>query len=431
MNPRKVAFKVLEKISFSARHLQTTLDEELNRRLGAEERDKAFTTNLLYTVLRQRLMLEFILQQVSNYHKLEKKLQLLLLLAAAEMVFLRTPDYAAVNAWVEISKTSGLKRTSGLVNGILRSLGRLQAWPLLDDSDETGFLSTSYSHPRWLVRAWLDQFGPAATRQWLQASQQEPLNAIRVNTLKISVSDMHARLQETGLLVQGHPLSRSSLVLENGVIFGFAEGLWQKQDPGAIAISELLGVRPGSRVLDMCAGVGGKSGHLAQLMENQGELLAIEISEGRARAWQKNMLRLGVTCARLWQADAASLSAHEVGLFDYILLDAPCSGLGTTGRRPDIRWRRTEDDLSAMVPLQRKLLQKAIDLLQPGGILLYATCTTARRENNGNIEWLLNRHPEIAPTWLCGAHLHEGFWQTFPEPLQCDGFFAARLQKAA
>jgi 16S rRNA (cytosine967-C5)-methyltransferase len=337
---------------------------------------------------------------------------------------------------VQASKAVGLFRASGLVNAVLRAwLRLLEDNPDLEPSplhppDSAEFLSIKYSHPLWLVEQWLTQFGPQPAADWLSACQREPRASIRVNRLKISAPELQRHLSAAAE-ISCHELEPDCLLSSSGQnsLPGFAQGWWQGQDPGASAISPLLNPIPGSRVLDMCAGIGGKTSHLAGLMQNQGELVAVEVARGRAQALEVNLRRLGVGNARILLMDACQLPYRAY--FDYILLDAPCSGLGTTRRRPDLRWRRTPQDLPPLVGLQRQLLARAVEALKPGGYLLYATCTTAEAENSGNINWLLQTCSSMGISWQEDNSLigRDNFWKTYPRFREADGFFAVRMQK--
>jgi 16S rRNA (cytosine967-C5)-methyltransferase len=429
MSARLWAYEVLETVLHTPRHLEPVLEEALNARPQADPRDKALASRLVYTVLRHKTRLEFILNRISRYNRLERRLQTILLLGSGELLLFRTAAYAVVSSWVNLSRRAGLSRAGGLVNAVLRSLDRLASLPLPPNDEAAGFLNITYSHPRWLVEEWLRQWGYEATVLWLEACQEIPPSSVRVNTLRISPEALAAEFKQAGAGAEIHPLHPWSLLLTRpaACLPGFAEGWWQGQNPGATALTAWLAPEPGSRVLDMCAGTGGKSGQLAQHMRNQGELLALDISAGRARAWRRNMARLGVNCACFREGDAAALKPEEVGKFDYILLDAPCSCLGTTGSRPDVRWKKNPASVDAAAAGQRRLLRKAAELLAPGGRMLYATCTTAFPENDGNIEWLLRQRPELRPRDLSANP--GGYWRTYPEPRQSDGFFAACLEK--
>jgi 16S rRNA (cytosine967-C5)-methyltransferase len=429
MSARLWAYEVLGTVLHTPRHLEPVLEEALAARAQADPRDKALASRLVYMVLRHRTWLEFILNRHSRYNRLERRLQTILLLASGELLLFRTAAYAAVSSWVNLSRQTGLGRASGLVNAVLRSLSRMPSPPLAPAAEPAEFLSITYSHPRWLVEEWLRQWGYDTALLWLRSCQETPPSSVRVNTLKISPEDLISELNQAGAGAEVHPLHPWSLLLARppASLPGFAQGWWQGQNPGATALTAWLAPEPGSRVLDMCAGTGGKSGQLAQHMQNRGELLALDISPGRARAWRRNMARLGVSCACFRESDAGQLKREEVGEFDYILLDAPCSCLGTTGSHPDVRWKKDPASAAAAAVGQRRLLQKAAQLLAPGGRLLYATCTTTFMENDGNIEWLLRRRPELRLRALPGNC--DGYWRSYPQPRRSDGFFAACLEK--
>ncbi len=445
MNPRLVALAVLAQVEATPRRLEALLEEELARHPRADPRDRAFTANLVYGVLRQRSWLDHLLNAFLKrpLPKLEPEVLALLRLGACEIVCLRTPDHAAVHAAVELAKARKLFRAQGLVNASLRALARGWASVAAPEAqaDPAGHLAVVYSHPRWLVDELLDRWGWEETRAWLAADQEQPRTALRANTPRIDRAGLRVLLAPLGLEMADHPLSPESLVLAGWSGRGSAppgqdEGLWQRQDPGATALTHLLGVAPGQRVLDLCAGAGGKTGHLAALMAGQGELIAVEPSPGRLRALGGNLARLGVSCARPVQADGRALPAG-LDPFDRILLDAPCTGLGVLGRRPDLRWRRGPADPARLAGLQLELALAAADLLAPGGALLYATCTVTRAENEAVVEALLAGRPELRLEWdlqaagpAAGAIGPDGYFRTMPHRHACDAFFAARLVRA-
>jgi 16S rRNA (cytosine967-C5)-methyltransferase len=327
-----------------------------------------------------------------------------------------------------------------LVNAVLRALARGWREVALPEAgaDLAGHLAVRFSHPRWLVEELLAQSAPAQVEAWLAANQEPSPVALRVNTLRGGRDELVSLLAEAGIQTTPHALCPESLVLAGAAgapagLPGFRQGLWQMQDPAASAVTTLLGVRPGQSVLDLCAGAGGKTGHLAALMENQGRLLAVDNSPGRLAALEGNLARLGVTCAQTLSADAASLD-NSLGQFQRILLDAPCSGLGTVGRRPDLRWRKTPQDPARLAALQLQLLARAADLLAPGGALLYVTCTVTRAENQQTVAALLAQRPDLRIEWdlatagpAAAAIGQDGFFRTQPHHHACDAFFAARL----
>jgi 16S rRNA (cytosine967-C5)-methyltransferase len=361
-------------------------------------------------------------------------------LGAAEIMVLGHPAYAAVNEAVGTVKARGLGSAGKLVNAALRALDRGWREVPLPTADRVpaAHLAVEFSHPLWLVKEMLGRWPVAEVAAWLQTNQEQPDLGIRVNTLKASREEVAALLATRARRVQPHPLAPESLALRGaaggaGRLPGFAEGLWQTQDPGATALGHLLGVKPGMAVLDLCAGAGGKTGHLAALMQNQGCIVAVEPAAGRAKGLKENMARLGVGIVEVVEADGRTLPPG-LGGFAAALVDAPCSGLGTAGRRPDVRWRHEPADPPRLAALQLALAQAAADALAPDGILLYCTCTVTRAENEGVVEALLASRPELRLEWVptmneaARARLGgDGFSWTIPQRDRCDAFFAARL----
>ncbi|CAO0823553.1 16S rRNA (cytosine967-C5)-methyltransferase [Desulfarculales bacterium] len=439
MNPRRAAHHILTRLQETPRRLEILMEEELARHQTADPRDRAFCVNLVYTLLRQRAWLDHLLAAFVRrpLERLDPPALWVLRLGAVELVCLRTPDHAAVHAAVALARTLGLHTVTGLVNASLRALAR--GWREVPPpaGDAASVLAVRYSHPSWLVAEILEELGSEQTEAWLTANQKPRPPALRANTLHISRDGLRELLAPSCPDLRGHPLAPESLVLAGphppvASLPGLKEGLWQMQDLGATALGCLLGAEPGMRVLDLCAGAGGKTGHLAALMQNQGELLAVELSPGRAVALKENLARLGVTCAQVLMADGTALPAG-LGLFDRILVDAPCSGLGVLGRRPDLRWRRSAGDPVRFSGLQLALARAAAGLLAPGGAVLYATCTVTRAENEEVITALLAGHPGLRLEW---SHMPvalqpcldtQGWWRTWPQDWGCDSFFAARL----
>lgn len=438
MDPRRLAFEVLAELDKSPRRLEKVLHQALGRQDRADPRHLATATNLVYLVLRNRLYLDHLLSRFVSrpLKKLDPPVLTVLRLGAAQMALGRTPEFAAVSASVDLAKATPARRGQKLINGVLRSFAKgWQEAPLPDAGQAPlEYLSLRHSHPLWMVKELASSLGSDQVEAWLRANQGQPPAAVRVNRLKNPPESLVEILKLACDEVTAHPWFEDSLILHglSGPLQkapGFREGLWQGQDPGATGLSPLLGAGPGMRVLDLCAGSGGKTGHLAALMNNQGQLWAVEPSAGRCRALGENLKRLGVTCAKVMQMDGAQLPLATEP-FDCILVDAPCTGLGTLGRRPDLRWRKSPGGVKAMAALQLSLLEHAARLLKPGGAMLYATCTFTRAENEQVVKALLAARPNLCLKWpqpapaLVGG---DGFFRTLPHLHGCDGFFAARL----
>lgn len=437
MTPRRAALDILLRLDAAPKRLESLLFETLGRMERSQPRDRALASRLVYTVLRNRLYLDFLLNRFVSrpLAKLDPAVLQILRLGAAELLFMNTPDHAAVHAAVELAKSGPARRAQGMVNGALRSLARSRKKLPSPGGDPARRLSVLYSHPRWLVEELLDRLPPDEVEAWLAANQEEPPLTLRANTLKTDRDRLAAVLAPAAEKVSPHPLCPDSLTLQGfsgppSRAPGFQEGLFQVQDAGASAATLLLGAGPGQKVLDLCAGAGGKTGHLAALMKNTGQLTAVEPSPGRRRGLEANLARLGVTNARVLQADGTRPEAGW-GKFQRILVDAPCTGLGVAGRRPDLRWRKTPADAEGLAALQADLVRAAAGLLAPGGVMVYCTCTVTRRENEDVVAGLLREDPGLSLEPVGLEADGDGFFRTLPHRDQCDAFFAAKLTRKA
>ena len=441
MEPRRAAYQVLRDLEEGPAHLETILARRL---ASAPPRERAFASSLVFSVLRHREYLDHLLAAYLDRPpaKLDRPVLAVLRLGAAEAALMSTPDHAVVDSAVELAKATPARRGRKLINAVLRQL--TASWrevPLPPEGkDPAPRLAVEYSHPLWLVRELLAQWPRGEVEAWLKANQEQPPLTLRVNLHKTTRTELAARLASQAEGAEPHTLAPEALmVFKPGVpaatLPGFKEGLFSMQDAAAQAMSHLLGVAPGMDVADLCAGAGGKTGHLAGLMSGRGRLLAVDPSPGRITALKANLARLGVTGVEVRQGDARDL-VGVTGLLDRVLVDAPCTGLGVAGRRPDVRWRRKPDDPERLAGLQLELASKAADLIKPGGALLYCTCTVTRAENQGVVEALVAQRPELRLEWPRGlsaplmAHIgKDGFFRTFPPKDQADAFFAARLVK--
>ena len=344
------------------------------------------------------------------------------------------PASAAVSTSVELAKQGGLGRLAPVVNGLLRACGRRRAgakpepWDGLGPlpADPAGSLALRHSLPAWLAELAMQWPEPEL---FAAACNQPPALDLRVNPLRTSRAAVLEAFAAAGLEAAPLPELANGLTLrgrsgELRHLPGYGEGHWCVQDRSAQAVGLLLDPQPGERILDACAAPGGKSTHLAELIGDQGEVWAVDRSEGRLRRVGVNAARLGLVSIHTLVADATELAAEKpewCGWFDRILLDAPCSGLGTLARHADARWRITPALIGELVLLQRRLLEALLPLLKPGGQLVYATCTVNSAENSQLLQAFLGDHP----AWRCLQQ-----WQRWPAPGGGDGFYAALLQAA-
>ena len=404
--------------------------------------------NLIYGVLRHRQFLDRILQELSKtpVGKLHPFVHQVLTVGLYQIFFLeRIPCSAAVNEAVNSCKAKGIpKRLHGFVNGILReSIRQKENTNLAEKALTEKNGQPVYNHPRWLVDRWINHFGQQEAARICYENSKEPLLILRVNTTITSVTDLCRLLDQESILYQPGTFSPESIVLPDyhgsvELIPGFQRGFFQIQDEAAqLATSLLAPFKHGGSYLDGCAGLGGKTNQLLQLgMHHDLKIYAVEPQKRRLHKLLENQLRL---------FPGSHLFIHEESLqdftkktiiqFDGILIDAPCSGTGVIGRHPDIRWNRKEQDLTGYQEKQLHLLKQATELLAPGGVLVYATCSLEPEENQDVIHTFLSTHQDFILT-DCAEYLPEAAQQLVEDNFFCprpsatiDGFFGARMQR--
>jgi 16S rRNA (cytosine967-C5)-methyltransferase len=410
--------------------------------------DRAFIQHLLFGVFRWRSRIDWVLEQCvhASLGKLSFRTLSILRLGAFQLLFLdKVPPSAAVNESVKLAKSGPEPWTGGLINGTLRTLCRIQAslaFPAPEDLP--AYLTITQSHPLWLVDYWLKNLGSNETVALCEADNRIPPLNLRVNTLRISREDLLDRLKRQVGQVEPTPFSPVGLrvVQPQTPLHAsklYLEGLYQIQDEASQLIAYLLDPHPGERVLDLCAGFGGKTTHLAQVMKNQGTVLGVDVSSWKIRELSKNARRLGLRNIQVQTGDflQGDFFKKNQPAFDRILVDAPCSGWGVIRRHPDLKWRIRLEDSARLAEQQNKFLQKAAEWLKPEGTLVYSTCTLCPVENEGVIERFLAGHPEFfldsvapfLPGPAKGLADPRGFYCAWPHRHGTDGFFAARLRR--
>ena len=444
-SPRHAAFSTLQRLSTGDLHADDLIDQELSRN-HLQGPDRGLFTELVFGVLRRQATLDHFLRQLVQQplERLELPVLLLLRLGLYQLRYLdRVPGHAAVHATVELTNTI-LPRAKGLINGVLRSYLRQQGTLSLPDParQPLAWLAATYSVPDWLAEQWIQQFPLHEAAGLAAASLEIPPPTLRVNTLKTDRDSLLERFSAAGITAEACRFAPEGIQLQQrGQITelpGFDEGLFTVQDQASQLVAHLLGPQPGEQVLDMCAAPGGKATHLAQMMANQGQVLATDLNQRRARRITETATRLGSSSVTPLVADALASDYLQGQQFDRILLDAPCSGLGVIRRNPEAKWRLNPAELTRCAARQRLLLNAAAPLLKPGGILESATCSTAAEEDEAVINDFLSRNPQFVvkngaqcfPAWS-ELFTDSGYLRTWPHRHGCDGFFAARLQRIA
>jgi 16S rRNA (cytosine967-C5)-methyltransferase len=432
---RLCAYAVLRRVFERGAYADRALTAEAAQ---LDPRDRALAMRLAYGAVQRRGTLDHLIEQLAERPaaELDPPLLAALWLGLYELLYLRgAPDYAVVADAVELAKAHG--RGHGLVNAVLRRAAREGPDALLgalsDDTPEHA--AVKHSHPEWIARLWWQALGPEQARALLAYDNEPGEVALRANTL---VTDAATLAGELPVRTHVDAAIPEALVLEEP-FDAHGSPLWQRgafhaQSRAAMLVARVLDPAPGERVLDLCAAPGGKATHLAALMQGRGEVLAIERNPRRAGGLVRTARRLHAANVRIEVADAR-LAWPEGAVFDRVLVDPPCSGLGTLQARADLRWRVTPDAIEEMAGAQAEILAAGAAVLRPGGVLVYSTCTISPTENERPIAAFLDSHPEFGLddlTGTAGAQVAAdaaGMLQTLPHRDRTAGFFVARLRK--
>ena len=447
-NARKAAFELLNNLDQGQATLDNLLVKFNAENANISRRDRALFQALVFGVLRWRGRLDFIIHHFSKtrFDKIDPRVLNILRLALFQIIYLdRVPESAAVNTAVEIAKTAVAPWVVGFVNGVLRNALRDLQKLSFPSVEKNGVAATAItkSFPEWIIRRWIGRYGLKATADLCDSLNAIPAITIRTNRLKTSPDDLVKALADETEAVRRTSYSPDGITFASPAasipgLSAFKAGWFQVQDEAAQLVSLLLNPQPGETVLDACAGLGGKTGHIAQLMRNEGSITAIDIHGEKLLALESEMARLGVTivttsCCNLEQADIQ----QQVGAFDRILLDAPCSGLGVMRRNPDIKWRTTKKNLAKFKKKQVTLLDNLSRLVKPSGVLVYAVCSPEPEESEWVVNEFLKNHREFAidkqaeglPDKLLSMQTSDGWFNTFPHFNQMDGFSFVRIKK--
>ncbi|MGE6760935.1 16S rRNA (cytosine(967)-C(5))-methyltransferase RsmB [Corallococcus interemptor] len=436
MNARILAINILARVRATDAYLNVVLDTVLSESPPKDPRDAALVTELTYGATRRQLALDYAITRFADrkLDALEDKVLAALRVGAYQLFHTRVPARAAVAETVQALKDVGLARASGFVNAILRKLSELPSPPLPSQKDPVEYLSVRESHPRWLVERWIRQFGRERAEAMLVANNTPPSVVIRANSAKVTRDALLAQLKEVGVDARATEASPVGIVLPSvgrvEDVYGYSEGLWQVQDEAAQLVGVYGAIPESARVLDACAAPGGKACHQAETHD----VVAVDLHANKLRKIEAEAQRLGLSGRlKAYAHDASEPFPESWGEFHALVVDAPCSGLGTLRRHPELRYRRKEEDVARLATLQRRILENCQEAVPPGGLLVYAVCTPEPQEGQDQVDMFLRSHPEwtAEPPVLPGLKLPlaQAWLRTLPGPEGYDGFFAARLRK--
>jgi len=432
VNTRKLAYKILMSLDESREVSDKVINDYLKKN-SLDKRDENLVRKIVYGCLENKLLLNHYIGKVATqpFSKLDKEIIYILQIGMYQVLFLdKIPNSAAVNESVKIAKKVNFK-TSGFVNGVLRSFIRQKDQISINQEDLIEYLSITYSYPKWLVNYFFDLYGQKETEAIFKFNKKPPVLSIRVNTLKTTRENLLKGLKGLGMSVETSKLTDAGILVHdlNGLSIDtlelFKEGYFYIQDDASILVSEVLDPKAGEKVLDVCAAPGGKSTHMAQLMKDQGCILARDVSTSKLAYIEENIKRLGIHSIQTEIFDGTALDQEHREYFDKVLIDAPCSGLGIIRRKPEIKYNRSLEELQSVSNLQYKILEESSKLLKKQGTLVYSTCTIGTLENQEVINKFLSKYENFDIIKLDGKdHL-----QILPGDYASDGFFICKLIK--
>lgn len=452
---RSLAFLALKNVYQKKAYTDVALNrvlKSIGKTAVIDSADRGFACELVYGIVRRQRTLDELIDLLGKKKAAQQPpdLRIILHIGLYQLRYLdRIPASAAVNTSVELAKTNGLAKLSGVVNGLLRGYIRHSESgdPLQLPEDRIARLGVKHSFPDWIVETWLEQLPIEEVDRLLAWFNQSPKIDLRVNILKTSVAEVEGSFKAAGINVEPIPGLAQGLRIEGaGAVIdlpGYKEGLWVVQDSSAQLVTHLLDPQPGETVIDACAAPGGKTTHIAELMQDRGRIIACDRAPKRLKKVRENAARLQLQSIEIEVGDSRDRSEFA-NIADKVLLDAPCSGLGTLHKRPDLRWRQTSEAIEELFELQRELLEQAATWVKPKGILVYATCTLNVLENEKVIQSFLENHPNwsrqtrhdafdrtspqpafsaVANKWMTT----EGWIKVYPHRYDMDGFFIVRL----
>jgi len=442
--PRFLAVEILNRIEAAGAFAEPLLDRCLARWQDGDPRDRGLLTELVYGTLRMQGFLDWLLARFlrKDLAAATASLRNILRTALYQLFFAdRIPPHAAVHEAVALAGRLCPGRDA-LVNAVLRNiLRRRDSLPYPDRREDfRGYAAIMHSHPAWLIDCWERRWGQEATLALCRANNAHPPQTLRVNRLQTTREKVMEELAREGIRAEStHYAPEGLTVLAAGKPLRetapYRRGQFQIQDEASQLIGRLVAPAAGETVLDLCAGRGGKATHLAELMDNRGRIVGVELRAGKIKQLHGLAARLGIRIIETITADATQpLPGVPPGACDRVLVDAPCSGLGTLRRCPEIKWRLAPEQLPRHAALQQRLLARAGDYVKPGGRLIYSTCSIMAEENEEVVAAFLDRHPDfhlLAPAGMAPDLFDEaGRFHTFPQRHGADGFFGAAMEKS-
>jgi len=440
---RDAAVRTVHRVLREGAYSNIALKEELDKdRL--ERVDKALVTEIVNGTLRNLTRIDWIISRFIKMKSIDPWIEDIIRCGIYQILFLdRIPDSAVCNESAELARKYGNEGTVRLVNGVLRNISRNKENLEYPDKSKNAasYLSVFYTHPEWIVKKWIRDYGMEFTEALLKANNEKPPFTIRCNRLKIEKKRLLSILAEEGIECTDGSYNEEAIHIRGTSSIeakeSFRKGYYQVQDESSMLVAHIVEPKPGDKVLDICSAPGGKTTHMAELMDNKGEIVARDVYGHKLRLVEENCARLGISIVRTELFDAMVKDQGSIGKYDRVLLDAPCSGFGVIRRKPDLRWKKDPKNLKELVDMQKRILELASGYVKPGGKLIYSTCTINRAENLDVVKDFLSNNPQfhmesimgLVPEKLENDSAHMGYLELYPNVHGTDGFFIAKMGK--
>lgn len=441
---RELLMQMLLSVSQEEHYSHLVLRDTLEKYQFLPKKDRAFITRVFEGTIENRIKIDYWIDQVSSVkvNKMKPVIREIIRSAVYQIVYMDSvPDSAACNEAVKLAQKKGFFSLKGFVNGVLRNISRIKDdLPLPPKSMPKAYLSVCYSTPEWLVDKWIRAYGEETTETMLRDFLEERPTTVRLRTFATNTEQTEKLLKDDGVTVTKAPYVEAARYIEGydyvPGLTAFREGRIQVQDVSSMLVSICADPQKGAAVLDLCAAPGGKSLHMADLLQGTGSVEARDLTDYKVELIRQNIERSGAINIEAVRHDATVFDRRLEEKYDIVLADVPCSGLGVIGKKTDIKYRMDPEKIRELVQLQRQILHNAAAYVKPGGILMFSTCTVCEEENQQNVAWLTSHYPlhtESLDKWLpeelCSEETKNGMLQLLPGVHKADGFFLARLKK--
>lgn len=440
MNSREIAVEIINLVLYKNAYSNITLNRYLNKNKELSVADKGLITEIVYGTLKYKLIID----ETLNYYLREGVDSLnnitltILRISIYQFKYLdKIPDFAIVNEAVDLCKKRRGIKESKLVNGVLRNYMR-KGEPHLRCETYEKKISYKFSFPEWIINLYKDQYGEQTMIKILEGSNKIPALTVRANLFKDDYFNIFSMLEDQGYDVDESQICPEGIIITKGSSIEknkmFCDGYITPQDESAMLIAPLMDVKPGYKVIDMCSAPGGKATHMAELMEDTGEVLAFDIHEHKTKLIEDNAKRLGLNIIKASINNAEILDEKLIDYADCVLADVPCSGLGIIRKKPEIKWNKESKDLSELYPLQLKILENASKYVKKNGIIIYSTCTLNIEENEKIVKKFLKANDDykIEPLYIGKdpniLYSDSGCITVIPNE-NMDGFFICKLKR--